>query len=409
MSGIKLNGTTYTDSDSDGIIDLGTITGGISSVSWSDIADRPTALSQFTNDKGFTSNAGTITGIKMNGASKGTSGVVDLGTVITSHQDISHLLSSSTAASTYQKILSASNKLSTSYISGLASVATSGKYSDLSGTPSSLPASDVYSWAKASSKPSYAWSEITSKPSFAAVATSGSYTDLSNKPTIPTNTNQLTNGAGYITSSSLSGYATQSWVEGKGYAVASGLGSLAYKSSLAASDLPIATTSNYGAVKPSAVRTSAITAITGGTSNARHYGVEMDSNGKLFVNVPWEGGGSGDAGMPMPHYIDVLEINNTATQVKNGSIITFTDASFRPTLNFTAITPSFPEFPCVIYIIKLNSGIITIPVYGTSGIMVIANTTGQAVTSTYSLVNFYSLMLVWNPLREIWIGYVISL
>lgn len=32
---------------------------------------------------------GTITGIKMNGVSKGTSGVVDLGTVITSHQDIS--------------------------------------------------------------------------------------------------------------------------------------------------------------------------------------------------------------------------------------------------------------------------------------------------------------------------------
>ena len=38
---------------------------------------------------GFTKNAGTITGITMNGASKGTSGVVDLGTVITSHQDIS--------------------------------------------------------------------------------------------------------------------------------------------------------------------------------------------------------------------------------------------------------------------------------------------------------------------------------
>lgn len=38
---------------------------------------------------GFTKNDGTITGITMNGASKGTSGVVDLGTVITSHQDIS--------------------------------------------------------------------------------------------------------------------------------------------------------------------------------------------------------------------------------------------------------------------------------------------------------------------------------
>lgn len=49
--------------------------------------------------------------------------------------------------------------------------------------PTSLPASDVYSWAKASSKPSYAWSEITGKP------------------TIP----------------SLSGYATQSWVQSQGY------------------------------------------------------------------------------------------------------------------------------------------------------------------------------------------------
>lgn len=49
----------------------------------------PTKVSQLTNDSGFTSNAGTITGIKMNGSTKGSSGVVDLGTVITSHQDIS--------------------------------------------------------------------------------------------------------------------------------------------------------------------------------------------------------------------------------------------------------------------------------------------------------------------------------
>ena len=43
------------------------------------------------------------------------------------------------------------------------------------------------------------WSYIKSK--LATVATSGSYNDLTNKPTIPTNTNQLTNGAGFITSS----------------------------------------------------------------------------------------------------------------------------------------------------------------------------------------------------------------
>ena len=87
-------------------------------------------------------------------------------------------------------------------------------------------------------------SEITDFPSLATVATSGSYNDLSNKPTIPTvnnatltiqkngtnvktftanassnvtcnitvptNTNQLTNGAGYITSSGSCNYANSS-------------------------------------------------------------------------------------------------------------------------------------------------------------------------------------------------------
>lgn len=46
---------------------------------------------------GYTKNTGTITGIKMNGVSKGTSGVVDLGTVITAHQDISGKQDKSTA------------------------------------------------------------------------------------------------------------------------------------------------------------------------------------------------------------------------------------------------------------------------------------------------------------------------
>ena len=41
------------------------------------------------NSAFFNSFEFTVTGIKMNGATKGTSGVVDLGTVITSHQDIS--------------------------------------------------------------------------------------------------------------------------------------------------------------------------------------------------------------------------------------------------------------------------------------------------------------------------------
>ena len=50
-------------------------------------------------------------------------------------------------------------------LNGNASSASSVAWTNVSGRPSSLPASDVYSWAKSSSKPLYSWSEITSKPS----------------------------------------------------------------------------------------------------------------------------------------------------------------------------------------------------------------------------------------------------
>lgn len=56
--------------------------------------------SDISNWNAKTSNVGTITGINMNGASKGTSGVVDLGTVITAHQDISGKADKSATVST---------------------------------------------------------------------------------------------------------------------------------------------------------------------------------------------------------------------------------------------------------------------------------------------------------------------
>lgn len=58
--------------------------------------------------------------------------------------------------------------------------------------------------------------------------------------------------------------------------------------------VPYGTASQYGVSKPAAVRSSAITSTTGGTTSGRYYGVEMDSNGKLFVNVPWS-----DASIPI--------------------------------------------------------------------------------------------------------------
>ena len=50
-------------------------------------------------------------------------------------------------------------------LSGKANSSHTHTKSQITDFPSSLPASDVYSWAKASSKPSYSWSEIGSKPS----------------------------------------------------------------------------------------------------------------------------------------------------------------------------------------------------------------------------------------------------
>ena len=48
-----------------------------------------------------------------------------------------------------------------------------------------------------------------------------------------------------------------------------------------------ATANSVGVIKAAAVRTSAITTKQGGTTSDRYYGVELDSNGKAFVNVPW--------------------------------------------------------------------------------------------------------------------------
>lgn len=49
--------------------------------------------------------------------------------------------------------------------SGTAAKANSVPWTGVTGRPSSMPASDVPAWAKASSKPSYSWGEITGKPS----------------------------------------------------------------------------------------------------------------------------------------------------------------------------------------------------------------------------------------------------
>lgn len=132
----------------------------------------PTNVSAFTNDAGYTTNIGTITEIQMNGVSKGTSGVIDLGTVITAHQDISGKVDkvSGKGLSTNDYTTNEKNKLS-----GIEASAQVNVQSDWNQTtttaddyiknkPNSMPASDVYAWAKASTKPSYTANEVGAQP-----------------------------------------------------------------------------------------------------------------------------------------------------------------------------------------------------------------------------------------------------
>lgn len=73
-------------------------------------------------------------------------------------------------------------------LAGTASSASAVPWSGVTGRPSSMPASDVYAWAKASTKPSYSWGEITGKPgTFTPTSHSHSYiTASASSSAVPT-------------------------------------------------------------------------------------------------------------------------------------------------------------------------------------------------------------------------------
>lgn len=129
---------------------------------------------------GFTKNLGTITGIKMNGVSKGTRGEVDLGTVITEHQDIS---GKQDIISDLENIRNGAVKGATSVQpSQLARVAATGSYNDLKDTPT-IPSKlsdleDDGTHRTVTDTEKTTWSN---KSNF-----SGNYTDLNGKPTFKT-------------------------------------------------------------------------------------------------------------------------------------------------------------------------------------------------------------------------------
>lgn len=94
----RLRDNFYTEGEVDTLLSAKANSSSLATVatsgSYNDLSSKPTIptkVSDLQNDSGFTTNAGTVTGVKMNNGSAilPVNGVVDLGTVLTSHQDIS--------------------------------------------------------------------------------------------------------------------------------------------------------------------------------------------------------------------------------------------------------------------------------------------------------------------------------
>ena len=154
---------------------------------------------------GFTKNEGTITEVKMNGVSKGTSGVVDLGTVITEHQDISGKVDKVTGKQLStedfttvlkQKLDGLSNYNDTEINAAVSSLQTqlntlvSGNANDAINSFNEIIAflDGIKDNQDLSSIIASIEQQIASKMdkvTLANVATSGSYNDLKDKPAIP--------------------------------------------------------------------------------------------------------------------------------------------------------------------------------------------------------------------------------
>lgn len=132
--------------------------------------------------------------------------------------------------------------------------------------PSSLPASDVYSWAKASTKPSYTWDEIGSKPGL-------EYT--SNKK-LSISDSDNNNSTGYTSAKAVVNYVNSkiTGIQAGGDVDLSNY----YTKSEVDDAINDAIPSNY-------LNTNNLHGTD--DDSTRNYAVKLD-NGDLYVHIPWE-------------------------------------------------------------------------------------------------------------------------
>lgn len=219
-----------------------------------------------------------------------------------------------------QDLIDSSNKLPASNISGLAAVATTGDYDDLSNKPT-IPAAQIQSdYAQSNSA---AVDYIKNKPdlsiyaqsaSLSPVATSGSYNDLTDKPIIPVDTNTWravkVNGVQKL-DNQITGNALD-LVAGSNITLTENNGVVTITAS--ASPVSPATSQVAGTIKLGSDTVQTATAETVSSAANRTYAVQVNSAGQAVVNVPWSTAGAVTGG-------DGIDVTNNVVSLEFPSII----------------------------------------------------------------------------------------
>jgi hypothetical protein len=195
----------------------------------------------------------------------------------------------------------------------LADVALSGSYNDLADQPHLSLVATTGSYNSLSNLPilfSGSYSDLSNKPTLF----SGSYNDLTNTPTIPNNTNQLINGAGFITGV----YVT--W------------GNVTSKPSFAT----VATSGNYNDLsnKPTAYTLpTASTSVLGGVK-IDGSSITMDINGVISA--------SGGGGSTLPANAAGF-LNNNGSGILSWQDIEWSDVQNRPAFSIVATSGLYTD------------------------------------------------------------------
>jgi hypothetical protein len=197
--------------------------------------------------------------------------------------------------------------LSTADISGLATVATSGAYSDLSGTPTLATVATTG-----------AYSDLSGTPSLATVATTGAYSDLTGTPDVPVLDNNYVTTTGTATAISENGHYAY-WFNNTSSITltlpAQGAGVVAYLTFTNINSVDHSVSLGSGSFRLSGASSSSTITIPAGNTRSFYY--HSSTYWELTSNELNE---IGDVTITSPSNGEALIYNSTSGDWENGTV-----------------------------------------------------------------------------------------